>query len=274
MRIDEFTNKVFECDNLELLHKLPDECIDLIYCDVLYGTGIDFGGYQDIAATKQVIEEFYISRVTEMYRVLKSTGSIYLQMDWRISHWIRCMMDDVFGYINILNENIWTYGSGGVSNRWFARKHDNILSYAKNLGCHVFNPQMETRQGFYKYALKDEKGEFIWFSKPSAKNPAGIKSYIKGYMRDVWFKPHINQMAKERTGYPTQKPEAVVELIIEASSNKEDLVADFFSGSGTTGAVCINLGRKYLLCDNSEEAIKITNKRLAKIKKCVNQRFF
>ena len=87
-----------QCDNLDLLKKLKSETLDLIYCDILYGTGRKFEHYQDIKAVRSEIENFYIPRIKEMYRVLKSTGSIYLQMDNKISHWMRCILDDIFGY--------------------------------------------------------------------------------------------------------------------------------------------------------------------------------
>lgn len=267
MKLVNFENRIFCRDNLKLLQQLPNECIDLIYCDVLYGTGIDFGEYQDIVADRKVVEDFYIPRITEMYKVLKPTGSIYLQMDYKISHWMRLILDEIFGVDNIVNEIIWTYGSGGTSNRWFAKKHDSIFLYVKNLNMYAFNSLKERKPGLFKNVLEDEKGKFVWFSRPSLKNPKGTKNYIDGYMRDVWFIPHLNQQSKERTGYSTQKPEELVERIIEASSNKGDLVADFFCGSGTTGAVCIRLDRKYLLCDSSKEALDVTKKRLATAKK-------
>ena len=100
-------NKVYCMDNMELLKQLPNNYIDLIYCDILYGTGRNFGDYQDLKCDRKIIEEHYTPRLQEMHRVLKDTGSIYLQMDTRINHWIRCLMDDVFGYDNFRNEIIW-----------------------------------------------------------------------------------------------------------------------------------------------------------------------
>jgi len=96
-------------DNLELLLSQPDESVDLIYCDILYGTGRNFGDYQDLKPIRSEIEAHYLPRLKEMHRVLKQNGSIYLQMDYRISHWIRLIMDDIFGYDNFVNEIIWCY---------------------------------------------------------------------------------------------------------------------------------------------------------------------
>ena len=104
-------------DNLELLLSQPDESVDLIYCDILYGTGKDFMDYKDLYPMREIIEEHYLPRLKEMHRVLKSTGSIYLQMDYRIEHWVRCMMDDIFGYGNFRNQIIWSYRIQGVSKK-------------------------------------------------------------------------------------------------------------------------------------------------------------
>ena len=100
-------NRCYCMDNLELMKQIPDSYIDLIYCDVLYGTGRKFDDFQDLKPDRQIIEDFYIPRIKEMYRILKNTGSIYLQMDYRISLWIRCIVDDIFGYENFINEIIW-----------------------------------------------------------------------------------------------------------------------------------------------------------------------
>ena len=117
-------------DNLELLLSQPDESVDLIYCDILYGTGRNFGDYQDLKPIRSEIEAHYLPRLKEMHRVLKSTGSIYLQMDYRIIHWVRCMMDDIFGYGNFRNEIIWCYTSPSGAKNNFPKKHDNIVFYS------------------------------------------------------------------------------------------------------------------------------------------------
>lgn len=101
--------ELFCMDNLELMAEIPDDTIDLIYCDILYGTGRKFKDYQDLKPKREIIEEHYTPRIKEMYRILKDTGSIYLQMDTKINHWIRCIMDDIFGYNNFRNEIIWWY---------------------------------------------------------------------------------------------------------------------------------------------------------------------
>ena len=125
-------------DNLELLLSQPDESVDLIYCDILYGTGRNFGDYQDLKPIRSEIENHYLPRLIEMKRVLKSTGSIYLQMDYRINHWVRCIMDDIFGYDKYLNEIAWVYDLADNSKTNYPKKHDCILFYKKGK-THTFN---------------------------------------------------------------------------------------------------------------------------------------
>ena len=116
-------------DNLELLKSQPNESVNMIYCDILYGTGRNFGEYQDLKPLQSEIDNHYLPRLIEMKRVLKQNGCIYLQMDTRINHWVRCLMDDVFGYENFQNEIIWSYRSGGGNKKRFKRNHDVILFY-------------------------------------------------------------------------------------------------------------------------------------------------
>jgi len=226
-------------DNLELMKQIPDSYIDLIYCDILYGTGRKFDDFQDLKPDRQIIEDFYIPRMKEMHRILKNTGSIYLQMDYRISHWIRVIMDNIFGYENFKNEIIWKYGLGGSGNREFAKKHDNILFYTKSKD-YIFILQ-------YEHATSN-----------------AMKGKMKK-MTDIWDVPALNNMAKERVGYDTQKPKALLERIIKASSNEGDIVADFFCGSGTTGVVAKELGRNYIMCDINPKAIEISEQRLKEV---------
>jgi DNA modification methylase len=278
-------------DNLELLKQLPDNYIDLIYCDILYGTGRNFGDYQDLKCDRKIIEEHYIPRVKEMKRVLKDTGSIYLQMDTRINHWIRCIMDDVFGYDNFRNEIIWNYEtySGSVKN-YFPRKHDNILFYSK------------TEQYFFKLQYFDNSEDSINFKRWKAYIVDGNKIMGANYPKtdsrftvrlDKWIRDNgrepkaddvifeirsfavsstwkdINAVdpkdLKEKLDYITQKPKALLERIIKASSNENDIVADFYMGSGTSMAVAKELNRQFIGCDISQKAVDITNQRLVEI---------
>ena len=122
----------FCSDNLELMKTIESNTIDLIYCDILYGTGRNFGDYQDLRPVRSEIENHYIPRIKEMHRILKPTGSIYLQMDCLISHWVRIIMDDIFGHKNFKNEIIWCYNSAQGSRRnQFVKQHDNLFFYTK-----------------------------------------------------------------------------------------------------------------------------------------------
>ena len=229
------TNKVYCMDNLELLKQLSSNSIDLIYCDVLYNTGRKFEDYDDNLGTPEEAIEWYKPRLIEMKRILKDTGSIYLQMDYRLVHYMKVYMDELFGIKNFRNEIVWKYGLGGSGNKEFAKKHDNILFYSKS-NSYIFNIQ-------YENATSNR-----------------LKGKTKK-MTDVWDIPTLNNMAKERTGYNTQKPKELLERIIKASSNEGDIVADFFCGSGTSLVVAKELGRNYIGCDINPKAIEITKKR-------------
>ena len=126
------TNQIYHLDNLELLGRIDTESINLIYCDILYGTGKKFKDYQDLPPDRHIIDEHYIPRLYEMKRVLKSNGTIYLQMDLRIVHWIRVLMDNVFGYENFRNQIVVKFNIGGRGKREFAKKHDYIIVYTKS----------------------------------------------------------------------------------------------------------------------------------------------
>ena len=223
-------------DNLELMKTIEDNTVDLIYADVLFGTGRKFKDYQDLKPIRSEIEAHYIPRIKEMHRILKPTGSIYLQMDTKINHWVRCIMDNIFGYSNFRNEIIWKYGLGRSSDKQFGKRHDVILFYSKS-NFYTYNKQLE------EATSQRMKGEY--------KN-----------MSDVWIDiPNINNMAKERIGYDTQKPKALIERIIKASSNEGDLVADFYMGSGTTAEVCKDLNRNFIGCDINPRAVEISKSR-------------
>ena len=242
-------------DNLHLLPRLPANFIDLIYCDILYGTGRDFKFYKDIKADMGEVFAFYTPRIREMHRVLKETGSIYIHCDPRTSHWIRLILDEIFGYGNFRNEIVWRMGwvSGfkTLSHRW-VRNHDSLLYYVKDC-------QMDFT--FNKSYLPYPEGYERWKGRKKGKGYA---------IEDVWGAnagERINSLAvvsfaKENCNFPNQKPKALLKRIILASSNPGDLVADFFCGSGTTLVVAKELDRKYIGCDSSEGAIKIAKKRL------------
>jgi len=241
-------------DNLELMTEIKDNTVDLIYCDILYGTGIKFKDFQDLKSIRSVIESHYIPRIKEMYRILKDTGSIYLHMDTRINHWVRCIMDDIFGYKNFRNEIIWSYKRYPmISLNSFQKMHDIILFYGKNNKVKVIKENISRpgqQKGSKSGYLKKENGKVRYYVQ------------IERTIDDVWNIPMLNPMAKERNGYATQKSKLILERIIKASSDEGDLVADFYLGSGTTAVVCKELNRNFIGCDINPQAIEITRQRL------------
>lgn len=274
------------CDNLDLMAEIENNTIDLIYCDILYGTGRKFKDYQDLKPKREIIEAHYIPRTKEMHRILKDTGSIYLQMDTKINHWVRCILDDVFGYENFRSEISWKrVNSVGSSKSMFdliPNCTDRILIYAKSSKTTIKAIKTEYSPNTIKrYNKEDAKGKYAWqplktyskekllylkekglFKDKGKTKYHKYKLYLdknKGVLiGDLWTDiPMLNQLSKERLGYDTQKPEALIERIIKASSNEGDLVADFYAGSFTTAKVCKDLNRNFIGCDISEKAVSI-----------------
>ena len=244
---------------------LPAGTIDLIYADPPFFTGKSRtpvsglhafpdswpGGLADYLA-------FLRPRLEEMRRLLKPTGTLFVHLDWHAVHYVKVLLDELFGYDHFLNEIVWSYRTGGLSRRWFARKHDTILAYARQAGRHKFNV---LRDGTFR----TDGLNFDTDGRPYKNTRAGrLYFHPEGpAMTDVWEVPFLSTVALERTGYPTQKPEALLERIIRAATDEGDLVADFFCGSGTTLAAARRLGRRWLGCDLSAAAVRIARQRLA-----------
>jgi DNA modification methylase len=193
-------------------------------------------------------------RLIEMRRVLKSSGCIFLHCDPVSSHYLKLLMDMIFKAGNFRNEIIWSYKSGGASARRFARKHDVILFYARDAhGC-KFNALKEKsynrdRKPYRFKGVAEYQDDNGWFTCVN--------------MKDVWQVDMVGRTSRERTGYPTQKPEALLERIILAASDPGDMVLDPFCGSGTTLAVAQKLGRRWMGIDISPQAIQIAGRRLS-----------
>lgn len=271
-------------DNLALMKQILDNYIDLIYCDILYGTGRNFGDYQDIKAEKSVIFDFYTNRLKEMYRILNKNGVIVLQCDYRINHWIRNMLDDIFGYDSFINEVVWWYKKFSQNNdKTYLTNHDYLIIYSKGED-YTFNTQYvvnkdkkkRMKKGYFncgggKYLVYDFN-KFDKFAKDKSIPDDKIKdktddtpyTRVDDVFRDINF---INSQSKERVGYETQKPKALVERIIKTFSNEGDIVADFFCGSGTTGVTAKESGRNYIMCDINPKAVEISKERVNKIKR-------
>ncbi|MBI4722419.1 MAG: site-specific DNA-methyltransferase [Candidatus Stahlbacteria bacterium] len=195
-------------------------------------------------------------RIIYMHKLLKDTGSFYLHCDPTMSHYLKMICDFIFNKKNFRNEIIWWYHDpSGKTDRRFMRKHDIILFYAKNDNKYYFNVDA-VRTPYKKGTFEQGEKGIISFGRPT-------KIHLLGrHPEDVWEIPIINSMAKERLGYPTQKPELLLERVIKASSNEGDLVADFFCGCGTTVAVAQRLKRNWLGVDISHLAIRLVANRL------------
>jgi DNA modification methylase len=185
---------------------------------------------------------FMAPRLLEMRRILKLSGSLYYHCDQSASHHIRMLLDAVFGEDDFLNQVVWCYGLGGSSRHRWPRKHDDIFWYAKSTARHFFNPSLEpARSQRLKGKLK--------------KSP------------DYWYFPSINNMARERTGYPTQKPLALMDRIVSSSCPQGGIVLDPFCGSGTTLEAADRNGLRWIGIDASPEAIAIADKRVNMIER-------
>jgi DNA modification methylase len=243
-------NRLFWGDNLHVMRQLPSESIDLIYIDPPFFSGkqynVIFGDQNELRSFSDIWEGglpgyliWLNARIYEMKRLLAKTGSIYVHCDWHASHYIKQEMDKLFGHDCFLNHVVWLYGLGGSSPRYWPRKHDDLIWYSR----------LPDRQFFH-----------------ASKVPA-TSQRMKGQEKkapDYWDIPSINNMASERIGYPTQKPEALLERIILSSTPPGGTVADFFVGGGTTPAVAQRLGRRWIVCDQSRVAVAITADRLAR----------
>ena len=253
--------------------------INLIYIDPPFFTGADFSfkvkvGNEEVTKEQSIIEErayrdtwsggiasylrYMYERLVLMRELLAENGSIWIHADYHIGHYIKILLDEIFGYGNLINEIVWVYtGPGSPGQRKFTRKHDLIFWYSKT-NEYIFNedqiriPYHETTADKFKSLGTGFKG-----------TPADLS---KGKIpEDWWFFPIVARIRTEILDFATQKPEALLKRIILASSNPGDIVADFFCGSGTTGAVAEKLGRRWIMSDLSKFAIHLTRKRLLNI---------
>lgn len=252
-------NRLFWGDNLHVMRQLPSGSIDLIYADPPFFSGrkynMAFGDRGEIKSFSDTWDEgmsgyliWLNARLYEMKRLLKETGAIFLHCDWHASHYIKVEMDKIFGCENFVNEIIWSYKSGGGSKRHFGKKHDTLLFYARDIGSYRFFPD----------ALRVPYDAVIAKSRQDLFNERGKVS------PDVWSIPRPPNHSKEWMGYPTQKPERLLERVIESVTEEGDVVADFFCGGGTTPAVAQRLGRRWVACDQSRVAVAMTAHRLGK----------
>ncbi len=259
-------------DNLPVLQALGDQSVQLVYTDPPFNTGKtqrrtrirvaadpngDRSGFtgrryrSTTLGTQAFADQFddYLAflepRLREIHRVLSPSGSLYLHLDYREAHYCKVLLDGIFGRDRFLNEIIWAYDYGGRPKRRWPAKHDTILVYVKDPNGYTFNQDDIDR---------------IPYMAPGLVGPE--KAAVGKLPTDTWWHTIVGTRSAERSGYPTQKPEALAERIIRAGSNPGDLVLDPFAGSGTVGAVAARLGRAFLLIDNNAEAVACMRGRL------------
>ena len=290
-----WANTLFTQDNLYILNGMNSESVDLIYLDPPFnskrmysapvGSKAAGASFKDMWTWQDVDESYmealindhphlvgyiksvgvthgksmmsYVTylaqRIIQLHRVLKSTGGLYLHCDPTASHYIKILLDGVFGKGGFRNEIIWGYKSGGVSKKWFGRKHDVILYYAKA----AKNTFKVLKERSYNRDNKPYrfKGVDEWQDKEG-------KWYTLASMRDVWEINPVGRTSKERTGYPTQKPLALLHRIVEASSREGEIVLDPFCGCGTACVAAAGLNRRYIGIDIETAARGILIERL------------
>jgi adenine-specific DNA-methyltransferase len=284
-----WTNKLIWGDNKLILSSLANgplrEDIEkegglkLIYIDPPFAVGADFGfdiqiGEETVEKKQSIIEEIayrdtwgkgissYLSMMYErlklMHNLLAVDGSIYVHVDWRVSHYLRFLLDDIFSIENFSNEIAWCYSGPGKNDKAFTRKYDHILFYQKNKEASIFNiPRIEHKSGIHN------KGAFLGKTSEDAEERVKELEEQGKRLEDWWSDIYTaDRMRNEIVGYPTQKPEALLERIIKASSNEGDLIADFFCGSGTTATVAEKLGRKWITTDLGRFSVHTARKRL------------
>lgn len=271
-------NHIYLGDNLDVLRGLPDGSADLIYIDPPFNTGsaqkrtrirtvrddagdrTGFAGrryrteklgtqsYADRFGGTDAYLDFLRPRLIEARRVLSPRGSFYFHIDYREAHYCKVLLDEVFGRECFLNEIIWAYDYGARSKTKWPPKHDTIFLYVKDPENHVFNYDAIDRIPYMAPGL------------------VGPEKAARGKTpTDVWWHTIVPTNGAERTGYPTQKPKGILKRIVLASSNPGDTVLDFFSGSGTTGEVAHELGRKFILVDDNPQALEVMSMRLRQI---------
>jgi site-specific DNA-methyltransferase (adenine-specific) len=259
-------------DNLPLLRDLADETFQLVYVDPPFNTGrlqrrrlletvadpggdrLGFAGrrYRSRLLAESSYRDsfddylgFLAPRLEEARRVLKSTGTLYLHVDYREAHYCKLLLDELFGRECFLNEIIWAYDYGARSTRRWPAKHDTILVYVKDVRRYHFDAAEVDREPYMAPGL------------------VTAEKAARGKLpTDVWWHTIVPTNGAEKTGYPTQKPEGIVRRMVLASTRPGDWCLDFFAGSGTLGAVAAKLARRYVLIDSSPEAVAVMRERL------------
>ena len=268
-------NKLYLCDNLTILKGLPDAFVDLIATDPPFNTGRDWGAFNDRWEGGMTgYLKFMEVRLIEMHRVLKTTGSIYLHCDPTAGHYLKVLLDGIFGIKNFKREIIWNTPilsgfKARVGNRNYVRGHDTILFYVKSSSYTWNAPRQPHRKEYLDKFKKTDASGRKYFDVSGKRS--GNRQYLDKVIAagravgDVWSDIVSLQQAprsKERLGYPTQKPLALLDRIIKTSSNEGDLVLDPFAGSGTTLVASQSLNRRWIGIEQNPEAVVMIEKRV------------
>jgi site-specific DNA-methyltransferase (adenine-specific) len=265
-------SQIREGDNLPILRELPDGLAQMVYADPPFNTGRpqtrrtlatvaaadgDRNGFNGRRYATRLLAEssyrdafddylgFLAPRLEEVRRVLHRTGTLYLHLDYREAHYVKLLLDELFGRECFLNELIWAYDYGAKPRRRWPQKHDTILVYVKDAADYFFDSDAVEREPYMA---------------PGLVTP---EKAARGKMpTSVHWHTIVSPTGREKTGYPTQKPEGLLRRFVQASSRPGDLCLDPFAGSGTLGAVARAEGRRYLLIDSSAEAARVMRARL------------
>jgi site-specific DNA-methyltransferase (adenine-specific) len=271
-RLDLDDDLVIAGDNLPVLEQLPEAAFDLVYVDPPFNTGraqtrrsmsatadaaasrVGFGGRRYRTELLQSLSYddafgdylgFLEPRLTRARELLAPHGTLYFHIDYREAHYCKLLLDEIFGRDAFLNEIIWAYDYGAKPRRRWPAKHDTILAYVRTPGAHHFDADAVDREPYMAPGL------------------VGAEKAARGKRpTDVWFHTIVPTNGSEKTGYPTQKPEGVLRRLVAASARPGGWCLDPFAGSGTVGAVCRELGRRFVLIDSSPEAIEVMRSRL------------
>ena len=257
-------SRVVHGDCLYWLDDVKPKSVDLVYIDPPFFTQKSWVDFDDRWPSRDHYLDWMREVLYKLKLCLKDAGSIFLHCDWRMSHRLRCLLDDVFGEKNFRNEIIWHYHMGTSPKKDFRNKHDTILRFSKSKDYYSNIEKVPRRMKSNRFNKVDENGRKYHL------NGAGKKFYADGGKTpdDVWTYcenekfTQLNSMSKERVGYKTQKPEVLLERIIKSSSKKGDVVLDCFGGSGTTAAVAYKLGRGFIVGDKNPRSICVIKKRL------------
>ncbi len=266
-------SRIYFGDNLLILQSLPSESVELIYIDPPFNTGriqartqikterspngdrTGFAGrrYETLKIGSKAYRDlfddylaFLEPRLVEARRLLQPNGSLYFHIDYREVHYCKILLDLIFGRESFLNEIIWAYDYGARTRKKWPPKHDNILWYAKDPHHYIFNVEAIERIPYMAPGL------------------VGAEKAARGKLpTDTWWHTIVGTNSREKTGYPTQKPLGVIRRILQASSTPGGLVMDFFAGSGTVGAACVELDRQFILIDDNPQAMQVMARRFA-----------